>query len=151
MPFQTGRQHLFPVKSKKAPVRERYFNYIVLQQEHPTQGLQLAMRERTAKDIWQNLFDFYLLETDEPIEKWQDLTLPEFLQKAPTVGKPIESASLLTQLLSHQRIQARFYRLVVPFNSLDPLPEDLNWFIMNAVENNPKPVLITNYLKTLFG
>lgn len=149
--FQTGRQHLFPVKSKKAPVRERYFNYIVLQQEHPTYGLQIAMRERMDKDIWQNLFDFYLLETDEPIEKWQDLPLPAFLQKGPIIGNPLEPDSPFTQLLSHQRIQARFYQIMVPFSSLDSLPDGLNWFIMNEVDAIPKPVLITNYLKYLFG
>lgn len=149
--FQTGRQHLLPVKSKKAPVRERYFNYIVLQQQHPTKGLQLAMRERIGRDVWQHLFDFYLVETDEPKESWQELAPPELLDVLSVSVVPTGPVQTAIQLLSHQRIRARFYRLIIPFGPSEALPDELNWFTIKEVENLPKPVLITNYLQNMFG
>lgn len=149
--FQTGSQQLLPVKSKKAPVRERFFNYLVLQRYHPTEGLQLAMRERTDRDIWQKLYDFYLVETDEPKENWHAFVTPELAGRLSVGVVPTTSVFTATQLLSHQRIRAWFYQLTVPETSAEVLPEPLNWFSLKAVESLPKPVLITNYLTHLFG
>lgn len=56
--FREGRQQALPVKEKKVEVRERWFNYIVLRQ-----GRDLLVRQRTAKDIWQQLYEFLLIET----------------------------------------------------------------------------------------
>ena len=56
--FQKGHQKELPVKSKKVKVTNRYFNYLVI----PYNG-GLFMRPRKAKDIWQGLYDFHLLET----------------------------------------------------------------------------------------
>ncbi|OIN58823.1 A/G-specific adenine glycosylase [Arsenicibacter rosenii] len=149
--FQTGRQHLLPVKSKKAAVRERFFTYIVLTRLHPDQGLQLAMRERTDRDVWQNLYDFYLIETDEPKESLRELSLPEnlsfILPISVAQGHPVK----LVQLLSHQRIRGWFYQLIVPYEASERLPDGFSWFTPAAAEQLPKPVLITNYLQNQLG
>lgn len=149
--FQTGRQHLLPVKSKKAPVRERYFNYIVLTRQHPDHGLQLAMRERTGRDVWQNLYDFYLIETDEPKESWQALSLPENLSLMLPISAPKAGPVKLVQLLSHQRIKGTFYQVMVPYAGSDTLPDGFSWLTAAGAEQVPKPVLITNYLQNQLG
>jgi A/G-specific adenine glycosylase len=47
-----------PVKSK-LKVRNRYFNYLVVSDENENTLIQ----KRTAKGIWQNLYEFPLIET----------------------------------------------------------------------------------------
>ncbi|AUD05230.1 A/G-specific adenine glycosylase [Spirosoma pollinicola] len=144
--YLTGRQHRLPVKSKKAPVRERYFNYLVFRNEG-----RLALRERTARDIWQNLYDFYLLETDEPKTALRDIPLSDpvaqVVDQSVPAALPVESM----QLLSHQRIRARFYLIDVPDELINSLPIDLQWYLPVEISNLPKPVLITNYLDQQFG
>lgn len=144
--YQTGQPHKLPVKAKKAPVRERYFNYLVFRN-----GNQVAMRERTERDIWQNLYDFYLLETDEPVADLRDLTLPEpvqlILEQGVAGGRPVE----VSQLLSHQRIRAIFYPIDLPDAVPGRLPTGLQWYLPEQVVNLPKPVLVTDYLKKAFG
>ncbi|MFD2936033.1 A/G-specific adenine glycosylase [Spirosoma flavum] len=144
--YLTGRQNRLPVKSKKGPVRERFFNYLIFQRDG-----RLALRERTARDIWQNLYDFCLLETDEPKTALRDLLLPEpvndVLKQGTLVGQPIESV----QLLSHQRIRAQFYLIDLPMDAINILPIELQWYLPEEISSLPKPVLITNYLDKYFG
>lgn len=144
--FLTGRQHLLPVKSKKAPVRERFFNYFVFRNND-----RLALRERTTRDIWQNLYDFYLQETDEPKTALRDIPLADLVsqtvQGSVLMAPPVESV----QLLSHQRIRAKFYLIDVPDELTNSLPIELQWYSLAGVGNLPKPVLITNYLDQQFG
>lgn len=144
--YQTGRQHRLPVKAKKAPVRERFFTYLVFRNED-----RLALHERISRDIWQNLYDFYLVETDEPTAGLNDLIIAEsmqaVLQQGKLAGLPVE----ITQLLSHQRIRARFYLIELTDTSSGSLPTDLQWYTKTEINHLPKPVLITNYLDKLFG
>lgn len=149
--FQTGRQHKLPVKAKKAAVRERYFVYLVFQQRDSTNTLKLALRERTAKDIWQNLYDFYLIETDEPKPALRDVTLPEAVQAMVASGRTDESLVAGQQLLSHQRIKASFYRIDLPTESPAVLPPGLAWYSADEISRLPKPVLITTYFENTFG
>lgn len=145
--YQTGRQHKLPVKAKKAAVRERYFSYLVFRQ-----GKRVAMRERTAKDIWQNLHDFYLVEEAGQPDRaskntLQELTLPDevraLVEAGTFAGLPYSSQ----QLLSHQRVLAQFYVIDLPETQTFQLPEGLHWYSGTEVEQLPKPALLTSYFE----
>jgi A/G-specific adenine glycosylase len=144
--YLTGQQHRLPVKAKKAPVRDRYFHYLVFSNNN-----KMAMRERTERDVWQQLYDFYLLETDEPKPTWRDLLLPdsvnELVRQGVLAATPVEAM----QLLSHQRIRAIFHFVELPDELAEQLPEGLKWYSMAEIADLPKPVLITNYLEKAFG
>lgn len=144
--YLTGWQHRLPVKAKKAPVRERFFNYLVF-----TNGKNIALRERTDRDVWQHLYDFYLLETDEPPAMLRDLPMPEsgrdLLEQGRLIGVPTEAV----QVLSHQRIRARFYVIDLPDRAAGCLPTGLQWYTAEEADRLPKPVLVTNYLVKAFG
>ncbi len=144
--YQTGRQHQLPVKAKKAPVRDRYFQYLVF-----CRGGQIALHERRSKDIWQNLYEFYLIETDEPKLTFHELPLltdmTELVAGAILTAPPVVSR----QLLSHQRINALFYQIVLPGDSLVALPAGFDWYTIDGVNHLPKPVLIDNYFARTFG
>jgi A/G-specific adenine glycosylase len=148
--FQTGRQVQLPVKAKKAAVRERFFTYLVFERNNGSTA-QVALRERTAKDIWQNLYEFALLETDEPVTNLQALPLPDTLIRLVATGVPMALPEPAVQLLSHQRIRAVFWRVALPDGFSGALPDGLAWYDLPAVERLPKPVLITNYLGQQFG
>jgi A/G-specific adenine glycosylase len=148
--YLTGSQHRLPVKSKKSPVRQRFFTYLVFRHNG-----KLALRERTARDVWQNLYDFYLIEHefDTPKVVNTDDLLGDILSSDPVyalvqqgglAALPIEAV----QLLSHQRIHARLYLIDVPTGTLPP---DLQWYSRDDINQLPKPVIITNYLETLLG
>lgn len=147
--YQTGQQHRLPVKAKKAPVRERFFTYLVFRNQD-----KLALHERTKRDVWQNLYEFYLVETDEPMADWRDLAVPEPIQQLVHQGILTGPAVEIKQLLSHQRIQAQFYLIDLP-DGANGAPESLStslqWYTKEEIDHLPKPVLITNYLAKLFG
>ena len=50
----TGQIAKLPVKTKKTKVRERFFNYFVI-----IKNQEIALKQRTDRDIWQQLYDFY--------------------------------------------------------------------------------------------
>ncbi|MGA0557537.1 A/G-specific adenine glycosylase [Larkinella sp. VNQ87] len=142
--FLTGRQRTLPVKSKKAAVRDRYFNYLVIRQ-----GDRIAMKERTQKDIWQNLYDFCLVETDEPIEAFRELPEGNLLNWVLQEGILKGLSSERTHVLSHQRIRARFWLIDVPEGRAVRLPEGLTFCKPSDIERLPKPILVADYLKSL--
>ncbi len=144
--YQTGRQQSLPVKAKKAAVRERFFHYFVFR----NQG-RLALRERMDRDVWQNLYDFALLETEhrpgnEPTMMLRDLGITGALENWVLRGLQTAAPVPGTQLLSHQRIRALFYEFDVPDGVAGTMPDGLTWYLPDEVWALPKPVLIVNYL-----
>ncbi|NJO02673.1 MAG: hypothetical protein HC880_14190 [Bacteroidia bacterium] len=117
--YQEGRQLALPVKSAKAPLRERVFHYLVVQA-----GGQLAMKPRNTKDIWQGLYDFWLIEDAEIISGEGLIAQSGLLTFYPALF-PESEPLLHTQVLTHQRILARFWHI--------------------RLETNPDPNILQNY------
>lgn len=99
-----------PVKSKKTSVKQRFFNYLVIQYNQ-----QIFLQKRTADDIWKNLYEFPLIETDHL------LTLEELLENNSFchIFNGIEQVKILNiskpvhHLLTHRRITAQFITLQI--------------------------------------
>lgn len=60
--YLQGKQDLLPIKEKKIKIRERWLNYFILKYKD-----KVLIRQRTSKDIWQQLFEFLLIETEEAV------------------------------------------------------------------------------------
>ena len=141
--FQHGHVALLPVKSKAKAARTRYFHYFVLRY-----GEQTYLRERREKDIWQGLYDFALAETTVP-----DLPAMELVRHLDALGATLdtrqaaEPTSAYRNVLSHQKLEARFHPMVL----VEPLPEStlrdlgLRAYSAAEIEALPKPKLIANY------
>ena len=132
-----------PVKAKKTKVRDRFFNYIVLSNKGTT-----AINRRTAKDIWINLYDFPLVETEK------ELTEESFLSSAEWksfIGKnkyAIRSASpYYKHILSHQRIYARFWEIESPAALEKIIPPGAIIIKQEDIEKYAVPRLIELYLE----
>lgn len=136
--FETGKIDLLPVKSKKIKQRERFFYYLILE----SRGKQL-IRQRKGKDIWQDLFEFILKETDEPVEEkelksWIFWNLGEKKEKWEVVSVSDEMVHQLT----HQKIRCR----IVYLRSGSLLKvEGYQWMDISSISQLAFPRLITRY------
>ncbi|MDQ7948037.1 MAG: A/G-specific adenine glycosylase [Pedobacter sp.] len=103
--FQHQKIDVLPAKLKKTKVRQRWFNYFVAKDED-----QLLVKQRVAGDIWQQLYDFPLVETGAPPQ----INDPEFIasiQKMFGSQAKIQSIAQKKHLLTHQIIYVHFFAL----------------------------------------
>lgn len=90
-----------PVKEKVLKIKSRWLYYFVIESDEA-----VYIRKRDGKDIWQNLYEFVLLETQTEHEKRALQYLDELLQhQSYTI---ISTSEIFTQQLTHQRINGRF-------------------------------------------
>lgn len=141
----TGRVSQLPVKLKKTKVRERHFNYLVFIKNN-----RWALKQRTERDVWQQLYDFYLVETHDNAESFDSLSLPALLQDTLCHSIITEPTQTYTHILSHQRIFAKFWKVELPSDFDDTLPSNLHYYDQEEIESLPKPVLISTYWKAHF-
>lgn len=101
--YQQELISLLPIKSKKLKIRKRYFHFFVLKYKD-TYAIQL----RNEKDIWQDLYQFPMLETqtEELIDSNQEVDL--FL-KEHKIRSSVNMTFSYQQKLSHQMIYSKFY------------------------------------------
>ncbi len=77
--FETGSANRLPVKEKQLIKRNRWFNYFIFFIND-----QVLVRQRPAGDIWENLNEFYLLESERHIH-WNPQNVSDWLQQQPGV------------------------------------------------------------------
>ena len=96
-----------PIKEKKIRITTRWFNYLVIVYHGKT-----YIRMRTDNDIWKNLHEFVLIETNNEVSVKKLLTKAEkqILLKKGTY-KILSVSPVSTQQLSHQKIVGRFIKL----------------------------------------
>lgn len=98
---------LLPVKEKKTKQRHRYFYYFLIQENK-----HLYLEKRTANDIWQNLYQLPLVETEKELSDVSALalTIPQLNNATYTIN------NITTQkkhILSHQIIHARMISIEI--------------------------------------
>lgn len=95
----------FPVKSKKVKVRNRYFHYFQIKYSGYT-----YLNKRTGKDIWKNMYEFPLIETDEATDLPDLLASDSFEKLFGDAEITIHSSEKhFKHVLTHQHIYAKFY------------------------------------------
>ena len=131
-----------PVKLKSQKSKDRYFNYIVAIKNN-----KILVNKRCSGDIWENMIDIPLFETDSPIEV-PDLIQSENFIKA--FGKQVLVRSIskpVKHILSHQKLNTRFIH-IEQFTE-DFIPHQ-NWFYVSKEELDklPQPKLIFQFFET---
>jgi A/G-specific adenine glycosylase len=127
-----------PVKSKKLKVRHRFFNYLVFSDSNNNTLIQ----RRTQKGIWQNLYEFPLLET-ETIET-NDYLL-ELIQNQNFVNNKFDTIELwnsenIIHKLSHQHLNIKFWKIKVK----DTIENGIN---LKSAADFPFPIVIFNFIE----
>ena len=139
--FLENKTTTLPVNGKIIKQKERFFNYYILEYKNG-----IYINERNEKDIWQNLNEFYLMETN------QLLIEPSEISEKITSGlmnrnefEIIDISKIYKQKLTHQLVAARFVYMKLK----KPLKNSVNLKIIekNQLKNLPFPKIITSFLK----
>lgn len=141
-----GTQQDFPVKTKKIKKKHRYFYYFLIQHED-----ELLIRYRSGNDIWNGLYDFYGLESDEEkdFDDMIDKEFGAFLKEGTLSVFP----SNLKHILTHQVIYAKFFLLEVGNENLfETIKEKFGLLktSLSELDSFPRPILIEKFLKSDF-
>ncbi len=141
--FLQGKTAVLPVKSKKLERRQRFFNYLIFNRLN-----EIVVKKRGAGDIWQNLYDFPLVETDSLQEGPDFLTQHETCQAwlGGTGWRLLRTSAPMRQELTHQRIVAKFWEVEV---EADFLPKEANWIAVERgkLANFAFPKIVDLYFK----
>ncbi|MCE7862298.1 MAG: A/G-specific adenine glycosylase [Bacteroidetes bacterium CHB5] len=130
-------QTQLPVKQTRSNVRVRYLYYIVIRK-----GNSLFLRLRKPGDIWNGLYDFYLLEESRLV------TAPQLLKKYSLKNAIVRVSKEYKHVLSHQKLVVRFIeadRNLIGQKQVEAA--GLQLYSKKQVEQLPKPVLILRYLQ----
>jgi A/G-specific adenine glycosylase len=137
------RVHVFPVKSKKQKVKDRYFHYFFIRWKN-----KIFLNKRTGNDIWKNLYEFPLIETKKGISLSLLMKTKEWKNIFSTPDLHIKSIDKdYRHKLSHQTIHTTFYEIELKAKPSDQLKKK---FLMTTFEDFEKygvPVLIDKFLK----
>ncbi|WP_349664448.1 A/G-specific adenine glycosylase [Cellulophaga lytica] len=126
-----------PIKLKKTKIKKRNFNYLVVVDAVGNTMLQ----QRKGKGIWQNLYEFPLLE-DEVNETNIKELYAKVLPKVEVKSFTLYNKDAIVHKLSHQHLYTHFWIL-----HTNAILEDGITF--SELKKYPVPVLIADYIKTL--
>ncbi len=111
---QKGLTDSLPVKQHKTKVTNRYFNYIYVRM-----GAHTFIYKRSGNDIWKNLYELPLIETDREWTEEELYASPQFHELLAGAEHPrvrlVQKG--VKHVLSHRVIYANFYEVILPENS----------------------------------
>jgi A/G-specific adenine glycosylase len=141
--FLQNKVDKLPVKEKKISIKKRFFYYIIFEYKN-----KVAIQQRTAKDIWQQLFQFYLIETNK------ETGYKQLLNKAEKDGLlvkdeyEIKSVSpVIKQQLSHQLITGRFITPAV--TKKPPATKGMKWVSKSSLKKYAFPQFINQQIQQI--
>lgn len=130
-----------PVKSKKVKVSQRYFNYLILEDENE----KTIINQRTDKGIWHNLYEFPLIETLADVDDKIIATLIKehllFENKINNIFSLNDKSQL--HILTHQRLHIKFWKI------------EINGVLQNGIDieklkTYPFPIVLFNFIENHF-
>lgn len=137
--FQKEMVDALPYRSKKLAIKNRFFYFL-----HFESGSKVVLQQRTGKDIWQDLWQFPLIELEMPPKKG----LKAELKKRLPAGLPfsIDEEWTHIQLLSHQKVHSHVLRIAVP-NIQFPVEQNWLWVNKKKLDGLAFPKTLHLYLK----
>ncbi len=125
-----------PVKLKKQKIRKRHFNYLVILSADGN----TVLKKRQTKGIWQHLYEFPLIESEQRLDQRQLEENPELLRLAPNLKKIwLYNTDEVIHKLSHQHLHTQFWIVEVGELQEEGVPKA-------QVKEYPTPVLIQNFV-----
>lgn len=152
--LRENRVDSLPVKQKSGPSRNRYFNYLVVED-----GDRLLMNKRGPRDIWENLYELPLIETNQPVlpgfleendRNSANSTYREFLEAVGEYFGPQASLSYVDgpvkHVLSHQNLYVVFWS-VTDYTPRFEKKVSWDYVDIKQLNNLAKPKLIFSFLE----
>ena len=136
--LQKNQIHRLPVKLKKTKVKTKFFNFLV----YIDNNMNTILEQRTEKGIWQNLYQFPLIESQ------RSLNVDEFhllqTEDSKLLSKPFEYSLYnekdIIHKLSHQHLHTKFWIIELEDIPAQAMP-------VSQLEKFPVPVLIGDFIK----
>ena len=142
--YDNKKIDVLPVKLKKKKIRNRFFFYIVI-----ITGNHVLLKKRLAGDIWEGLYEFPVIETDDYIT-FEQLTMKNtwkniFGEREFSV---VNVSEKFIHQLTHQRIFAQFAQIYLYEPGNIDIPGTV---FVNQVDLEKYPVsrLIEKYFETV--
>ena len=102
--FANKTIHLLPFKIGKVKVKTVFFEYFFFEMKGYT-----LVNKRADDGIWQNMYEFPLITNEELKSTEEILNYNQFISWVKDVDFSIESISEFKHILSHRKINARFW------------------------------------------
>ncbi len=141
--FTNNLVYNLPVKKAKQRVKNRYFNYFIIEKK----GKVLIEERKNEKDVWQNLYQFPLVETNKEYAIG-DLLAEEPINNFNAKQFTIKQIWTDKQRLSHQHITGQFIWL--------NMEDECNLHVFDSqivdrkeLKKYPFPKLIQNVIKKI--
>ena len=142
--LKNGHVAELPRKEPQARPRSRYFSYLILRIDGKTPGF--VMKKRTGNDIWKNLYDFPLIETENELDEAALKKHTEFMIWLGKQALIEKSTTIYKHQLTHRTIFARFHFISIPRPYEIMMQED--WVIADPekLDQLPIPRLIERFI-----
>ncbi|WP_411893195.1 A/G-specific adenine glycosylase [Winogradskyella sp. A2] len=126
-----------PVKLKKTKVTTKYFNFLVCIDKKKN----ILLEKRTGKGIWQNLYQFPLIESNRSLsaDEFNQLNLKNTVIENSNFDHSLYNATDKIHKLSHQHLYTKFWII-----EIDQLPRES--ISIEKLKAYPAPVLISNFI-----
>ncbi len=121
-----------PVKNQKIKIKKRYFHYFFL-----VKGDKIYFQERSGKDVWEGLWEPYLIESESEEISKQDLQRMNIPQIEILPYQKIHQ-------LSHQKIFSKAYFCQVSDDFFISEKRKNQWLTLQEVDLIPKSILVEN-------
>ncbi|MEP1490498.1 MAG: A/G-specific adenine glycosylase [Algibacter sp.] len=126
-----------PVKIKSAKAKKKYFNFLVfISEDHKT-----ILEKREGKGIWQNLYQFPLIETQEEasFETILELVKAQELLKGVPFKLIPDDEDAIVHKLSHQHLHTKFWIVKTKLGFKTGI-------LIDDIESYAVPILIGNFI-----
>jgi A/G-specific adenine glycosylase len=142
--YRDGKISLLPVKKARAKARIRYLNYLFIRSNGFT-----YLQKRNSSDIWNSLYEFPLIESHQPLDPDQLISLPvwkDFFGNLPM--KTVVLSRTYKHQLTHQTLYCSFYEIRTDFQPGAPDTHFLR-ISLTSLPEFAVPRIIDKYLEDL--
>ena len=135
--YATGSIKNLPVKLKKTKITKKYFNFLVMN----SNDQKTVLEQRTEKGIWQQLYQFPLIETPSSVSEDAFLKHPELANKLEDSHKKITlyNTTDIIHKLSHQELHIKFWII----NTTKSTKNGIKWSDIGTL---PVPIVIERFI-----
>ncbi len=135
--LQKQKVNSLPIKINKVIKRDRYFNYLIINNKNK----YTLLEQRIGNDIWKNLFEFPLFESNQEVGIKEIMQSEKFLENIKSEKHHLTKFNQqpIVHKLTHQNLYATFW--------LIDIDESIkNVVLWESINNFAIPTLIQNFV-----
>jgi A/G-specific adenine glycosylase len=136
--FNTGTIQTLPVKLKKIKIKKKYFNFLVIL----SKDQKTILEQRTKKGIWQQLYQFPLIESSKPETSidWSQNSEYSAFKNLSIDSITLYNKNEIIHKLSHQELHIKFWII----QTSSTLKNGIKW---SDVSKYAVPVVIDRFIQ----